>query len=351
MYRHTYVEVNLDNIKNNVKKIISQYNNYDYYFGVVKANCYGHGIKAIPSIIEGGCNYLTVATLEEALSVRSENNNIPILCFGIIKPEDIKECLSNNITITIPSLSYLVALLKVPHDHLKVHIKINSGMNRLGIKSNEELMNVYDSIKDSSLILEGLYTHIHSPQDESLTNKQFNNFESITSGINYKDIPIIHLGASEATLNFPKKDYVNGCRLGIIMYGLCPNSLNLSSTFKLYSEVIAINDCIPGETVGYNANYKVDVPSKIAVVAIGYADGIIRKNTNRSVYINDKEYKIVGNICMDMLFVLVDDTIKVGDSVTIIKDINHINSISKHLDTIPYEILCSISNRVPRIYK
>ncbi len=134
------------------------------------------------------------------------------------------------------------------------------------------------------------------------------------------------------------------------MYGLMENKqVEIRPTFRLYSEIIQINDVENG-TVGYNGNYKVSAPEKIAIVPIGYADGIIRKNTGRNVYINNQSYNIVGNICMDMLFVKVDNFVKVGDKVTIIKDIQHIEQIAKHLDTIPYEIICSISKRVPRIY-
>ena len=151
-------------------------------------------------------------------------------------------------------------------------------------------------------------------------------------------------------MNYSKLPYANGCRLGIAMYGLMDKKeLQLDSTFSLYSEIIQIND-IENETVGYNGTYKAVNKEKIAVIPIGYADGIIRKNTGRNVYINNKSYNIVGNICMDMLFVQVDDTVKVGDKVTIIKDIEHIEEIAKHLDTISYEIICSIGKRVPRIY-
>ncbi len=351
MYRHTYIEINLKNLTDNVKNIISNNNEYTYYFGVVKADCYGHGaIEPVKSIIKGGCNYLAVATLEEALTIREEIKNIPILCFGIIPIENINICLKYNITVTIPNLNYLNELLLTNCEDLKVHIKINTGMNRLGIKEKDEFNKVYNSVVNSKLKLEGLYTHIHTPDDKNTTLNQFQKFEDITSDIDLSTIPIIHLGASEATLNYPKRPYANGCRLGINMYDLCPNDLNLKSTFKLISEVISINECQIGETVGYNGNYKVTKNSKIAVIPIGYADGIIRKNTGRSVYINNKEYKIVGNICMDMLFVLIDDTVKIGDKVTIIKDSKHIQSIAKHLDTIPYEILCTISKRVPRLY-
>ena len=105
-----------------------------------------------------------------------------------------------------------------------------------------------------------------------------------------------------------------------------------------------------GDKVGYGSTYEAKNDEWIGVVPIGYADGIIRKNTGRNVYINEKSYNIVGNVCMDMLFVKVDDFVKVGDKVTIIKDIQHIEQIAKHLDTIPYEVICSISKRVPRIY-
>ena len=351
MYRNTYAEINLKNIEYNVKTLIKYLNNYKYYFGVVKADCYGHNdIKTINAIINGGVNYLCVATLDEALYIREYVKNIPILCLGIIDIKYLAICVENNITITINSLNYLNKVINEMVSNLKVHVKINTGMNRLGVKSSDELNVIHKIISDSNLILEGIYTHIHSPLNKNLTKKQISVFEKITSNIDIKEIPIIHITASDASIESNKLPYVNGCRLGIGMYGLMESKkINLLSTFTLYSEIIQINDII-NECVGYNAKYKARGKEKIAVVSIGYADGIIRKNTGRYVYINEKKYKIVGNICMDMLFVRVDETVKVGDKVVIIKDIKHIRDIAKHLDTIPYEIICSIGKRVPRIY-
>ena len=149
---------------------------------------------------------------------------------------------------------------------------------------------------------------------------------------------------------YKKLDIATGCRLCIAMYGLMSyKKIKLLPTFSLYSEVIQIND-VKNETVGYEGAYKVKGKERIAIVPIGFADGIIRKNSGRNVYINDKEYKIVGNICMDMLFVKVDKYVKTGDKVIIIKDIEHIKKIAKHLDTTTYEVICSIGKRVPRIY-
>lgn len=350
MYRNTYVEINLKNIKENIKRIIEKHNDYKYYFGVVKADCYGHNdIKTVKAIIEGGCNYLAVSSLEEALEIRKKIKDIPILCLGIINEKYIDTCIKNNIDITISNLDYLKKI--IDYKNLKVHIKVNTGMNRLGFNNREEINECYEMINDSNMTLQGIYTHIYDAGNEERTNNQYKVFEELTKDIDLSKIPIVHVGASDATINYKKKPYANGCRLGICMYGLGDfNDIEPLPTFSVYSEVIQINNVKEG-TVGYSGNYKVSSDTLIAVVSIGYADGIIRKNTGRSVYINNKEYEIVGNICMDMLFVKVDDSVKVHDKVTIIKDIEHLNKIAKHLDTITYEVICSISKRVPRKYK
>lgn len=350
-YRNTYVEVYLDNIKNNVKKIIDYCQGYKYYFGVVKADCYGHyGNEVVKKIIAGGCNYLAVSSLEEALAIRKEIDDIPILCLEVIDNQYLSICKENNITITIPSLEYFNSLDLNNLASLKVHIKIDTGMNRLGINKAKDLETLYYKISKSNMKLEGLYTHIYKANDKIKTENQLTQFLNLTKNIPLENIPIIHLTASEATLLYPKPSFANGCRLGIAMYGLTKANLNLLPTFRLISEIIQLKHLKKGDTVGYEGAYSAKGNETIAVVPIGYADGIIRANKGRFVYINNKKYKIIGNICMDMLFVKVDRTVKVKDKVIIIKDIEHIKEIAKHLNTIEYEILCSIGKRVPRIY-
>ncbi len=350
MYRNTYAEVNLTNIKHNIKKIINTYSDYDYYFGVVKAWCYGHGdINVVKAVIKAGCNYLAVATLDEALEIRGEIEDIPILCLEIVPLDYIKICADNKITITISDVDYLKKVLLMECG-LKVHIKLNTGMNRLGINSRDEFNLIYQMIKDSNLVLEGIYTHIYDALDELTTNQQYKKFEELIADIDLTNIPIVHIGASDVTMRYPKLSYCNGCRLGICMYGLMSEkSSDFLPTFSLYSEVIQINE-VEDDIVGYNGAYRVNGKKLIAVVSIGYADGISKKNTGRYVYINDRQYKIVGNICMDMLFVLIDEKVKVGDKVVVIKDIEHIRYIADYLDTITYEVICSIGRRVPRVY-
>lgn len=345
MIRKTYELINLKKLENNIRTIVNSSNNYKYHIAVVKANCYGLGIKCVKSILLGGANYLAVSSLEEALKIRKITNTRIL----VLEPIDIKyidKAHQNNITLTISSLDYLE---KIKDKCFTCHLKINTGMNRLGINSKEELNEVYKIIKNANITIEGIYTHIYKSSDKVLTEKQFKRFENITKDIDLNEFEIVHIPNSETITNYKKKDYVNGCRMGIIMYGFS-NNLNLESVFTLKSRIIEIKHIKKDDTVGYDGNYKATKDELIGIIPIGYADGIIRKNTGRYVYINNKQYQIVGNICMDMLFVLIDENVKLNDEVLIIKDNNHINKIANHLDTINYEVMCSISNRVNRKY-
>lgn len=346
MYRKTFAEINLGAIRHNLEVLNQKFSNYNYRFAVVKADCYGHGLQAIQSMLDADCNYLAVATLEEALEVRQLYPKIPILCLGIIPYDGLEIAKSNNITITISNLDYIKNAPNL--NGIKTHLKVNTGMNRLGFNDVTELTQAYKSLDN----VEGIYTHIYDAENHEHTEAQIQKFKELTSQIPLEKIPIIHIGASEATLNYQKPDFANGCRFGIVMYGFyAPEDYNLKSTFALKSEIIQINTLKPGESLGYGGTFIAEEETKIAVVPIGYADGIIRKNKGREVYINDKAYEIVGNICMDMLFVKVDNTAKIGDTVELLRDKKHIEATAEYLDTIPYEVLCSVSKRVPRIYQ
>lgn len=346
-YRKTEAQIYLNNIKDNVKNIIKNFSNYKYYIGVVKADSYGHnGNKVIQAIIDGGCNYLAVSSLDEALIVRKKFN-IPILCLGIINPSYFKICEKNNIDVTITSLEQVILAKKY---NLNIHLKIDTGMNRLGIKTKEEFNLVYQEIKNSNLYIKGLYTHIYEASNKEKFTRQLNKFKEITSNIDLTSIPIVHIAQSETLINYPKIEFCNGCRLGIIMYGLLDNNLNLKNTISLTSEVVEIKKIKKGETVSYNGTYKALEDGLIGIISIGYADGVNRKLTGSHVYINNKRYKIIGNICMDMLIVKIDNSVRLHDQVFIYKDINHIKELSAYLDTIPYELICNISKRVPRKY-
>ena len=169
-YRNTYAKINLDNIKNNVKTIISNFTGYKYYIGVVKADTYGHNSKeVIKSIIDGGCNYLAVSSLDEAMEIRKKFN-VPILCLGIIDSKYIDICINNNIDITIPNINYF---REIKDKKVTAHIKIDTGMNRLGIKEKEELNEIFNT--NTNINIKGIYTHIYEALDEENTNNQISN--------------------------------------------------------------------------------------------------------------------------------------------------------------------------------
>ena len=346
-YRKTEALINLHNIKYNVKKLISTYEDYEYYIGVVKADSYGHNSdKVIKTILESGCNYLAVSSLDEALEIRKKFD-IPILCLGIIHEDYMDICEEKNIDITVTNLEYLS---KIKDYNLNVHIKIDTGMNRLGIKGKNEFNNMINCIKSSKLNLKGLFTHIYDALDENNTNRQIEIFKYITSDIDLNNIDVVHIAQSDTLINYQKIDICNGVRLGIAMYGLNDNDLNLKSTFSLVSEIIEIKHLKKGETVSYGGTYKAGTDELIGIVSIGYADGVNRKLKGSYVYVNDRKYEIVGNICMDMLMIKIDSSINLYDKVYIYKDIEHIKYLSKYIDTIPYELICNVSKRVPRKY-
>ncbi len=354
LFRNTFAVIDLDLLKNNIKEITNKYNNYKYYFGIVKANAYNHGdVEISKELINAGINYLGVSSLEEALNIRSEIKRVNILILTPIDNKYIKIASKNNITITINSLEYLKTIINTKYKII-IHIKLDSGMNRLGIKDNKELLETIDLIKkNKNIIIEGIYTHMANADcnDHSYYDKQIKTFKDITKGIDLNIFKIVHIGNSATLLNHSKLKFVNGIRLGLVMYGISENSnINIKPILSLYSKVMQVKNINKGEYVGYNLNYKASKNERIAVVAIGYADGIIRKNTNRYVLVNSKKYKIIGNICMDMLMIKVDNKVKEDDIVTIIGEEIDCNYIAKHLNTINYEVICSISDRVHRIY-
>jgi len=293
MYRKTYANVYLNNIKDNVDKIIKKYNDYKYYIGVVKADSYGHnGYEVVKTIIDGGCNYLAVSSLDEALEVR-EKFDIPILCLGIINSKYISICEEKNIDVTVTNLDYLK---EIKDRNINIHIKIDTGMNRLGVKEKEEFNSMIEIINNSNLNLKGIYTHIYEATNKKSVDKQIDEFKNIASDIDLSKIDMVHIAQSDTLINYPKIDFCNGCRLGIIMYGLTDSEIDLKNTIELVSEIIEIKRLKKGDTVSYNGTYEASNDEKIGIVSIGYADGVNRHLKGSYVYINNKKYEIVGNI-------------------------------------------------------
>ena len=384
MYRRTYLEVDCEKIKNNIINIRQNYPDYEYYFGVVKANAYGHGGYIINSLIEGGVNYLAVSSLEEALKLREFNTEIPILILEPIHLEFLDKCIKNNITITVSNMEYFNELLTIElPTQLKIHVKLDTGMSRLGLTNSKELNELVNKLPNNpNLFLEGIYTHFAtSGINDKHWDNQLNRFKEITKDIDLSSIPIVHMGRSLTLVNHEKIPFCNGTRLGIVMYGMSQNmpagtgfraflrnlrnnhnkkkfnispttttnNLNLKTAITLYSEVIDLHKIHPNDFVGYGALYTSQNEEIVATIPIGYADGI-PKNI-KHIVINGNKYNVVGEVCMDMICAIVDSSVKLYDKVTIVGgDILPVKKVANECGISSYTLFAGITNRVPRVY-
>ena len=365
-----YREINLSNIEHNLFKIQSILSDGCKIMGVIKADAYGHGAIEVATHLESlGVEHFAVASLDEAIELRNANINGEILVLGYTPINRKKDLIYYDISQTIVDFSYAYMLCE-SDGQVKVHIKLDTGMNRLGTKKEdiEELINIYNGNK---LKIMGTFSHLSRAdslleEDIEFTKKQINRFYDIIDLLEKNNINLgkIHLQSSYGITNYRdlRCDLV---RPGIILYGVssspCDNSieyLNLEPALSLKSKVGLVKDIKKNETVGYGNNFTASKDSKIAIVTIGYADGYPRGLSKRNfkVLINGKEASVIGNICMDQMLVDVShiDNINMGDTVTLIgkdgdKSIS-IDKISELTNTINNETLTGIGQRVCKVY-
>lgn len=343
--RNTYLNVNLENLKYN-------YNFYKTHtnkaiFSVVKANAYGLGaVKVAKTLLDLGSEYLGVATLDEALELRENDIMAPILVMGYSPVSSVKTAKKYNITLTVISLQWAQELNKIDISDLTLHIKLNSSMNRLGHNNFNEVIQTLNLLKHNHNI-EGIFTH-YCCNEKEIINQDFNNFKNIVNKLEHK-FTWIHASNSYVSLKL-EDNFTNSVRIGIGLYGGYQD-LGLKNVASLFSEVAMIRIINNGDRVSYDGKYQANKKTNIAILTIGYADGVLRVDTGNDVYINNDYYKIVGNICMDQLMVKVDENVKLYDQVEIFGEHINIESIAKARDSIIYEVLTSISDRVTRFYK
>lgn len=361
-----WIEINLDNLKNNIEQIKSIIPDSTKIMAVVKANAYGHGIIEVAKYLNKlGINDFAVATLAEGINLRENNITGNILILGYTDLKAIKYVVRYNLIQTILDYEYAQEIenLKLK-EKLKVHIKINTGMNRIGesYKSIDNLSKIYQ-LKNIEVL--GTYTHLCSSDslkedDVLFTRKQIENFYNCINSLKSLGCNIgkIHIQSSYGVLNYPdlKCDYV---RTGIIMYGIYSNykeytkiKIDIKPILSLKATITTVKEIDIGETIGYGRTFIADKNMKIATVGIGYADGYPRdlSNKNTKVLINGKYATIIGRICMDQLVVDVSDieNIKRGDTVTLIGKEQEISAekIANKSETITNELLSRLGNRL-----
>ena len=368
IYRETWAEIDLDAIGYNLKQMKQKLPQHCNIIAVVKANGYGHGaVQIARKALQSGAVALAVALLEEALILREAGIVAPILVFGRISPEAAAVAAEQDITVSLYQSEWIqeVNHQTLPQD-LKVHLVLDTGMARVGLRTEEELTELLDKLKQSSNIkLTGIFTHFATADEADLTyfRKQQSRLEQLLEVLHsqWPEPVAVHTGNSAASIRFPK-EMQHYIRFGVSMYGLYPSkvvkaeqTISLKPAFSLHSKLIHTKQIDPGYSVSYGATFTAEEQEWIGTIPIGYGDGWIRKIQGLEVLVDGKRMPIVGRICMDMMMVRLDREYPVGTKVTLIgkqKDaVIEMDDLADHLDTINYEIPCMINGRVPRVYK
>lgn len=355
--RPTILEVNLDNFKYNIEQIKKKIEPGTTIMPIIKANAYGTYINKKLEILNE-FEIVGVAIVDEAVEIRKLGYKKDIFVLNQPSISEISKIIEHDIVVGISSDQFLKALINQEKD-VRVHIEIETGMGRTGVFLNN-IESFVKQIKEAKNIkVEGVYSHLSSADsDDQYTKQQIKNFEEATNIIK-KYIPNIkytHISASNGIINYPSKKY-NLVRAGMIMYGYesgegIKEKIDLKPVCKLKSEITYIKEVESGTSISYGRKFITKRKSKIATIPIGYADGLRRGLSNKGfVVINNKKAPIIGSVCMDSCMVDVTDIedVKVGDDVYIWDNkIITLEEISSLCSTINYEILSTISARIPR---
>ncbi len=361
--------VSLKAVRNNIKLLRRKIGKNIKILACVKTDAYGHGVEKIVETIRGNVDYLAVASVEEGLFLRKISTKLPILILNGVLPEEAEEIVKYNLSQTLCSLEVAHALDKEASrkgKKAKVHIDIDTGMGRIGVR----LPNAIDFIKRvkklKNLNIEGIYTHFPSADaiDKDFTCQQIKNFNNLIQKlkVNGIEIPLKHTANSAAIMNFPES-YFNMVRPGLMIYGYYP-SVNVKKTVKLepalsfITRIVSLRKLPKGTTISYGRTYTTQHPSIIATLPIGYGDGYNRALSNKGeVIIRGKRAPVVGRVCMDQTMVDVSKIprVKIGDEVVLIgKQKNEkitVEEVASKIGTIPYEVVCMIGRKVKRVYK
>ncbi|MBQ2671946.1 MAG: alanine racemase [Clostridia bacterium] len=376
--KRTWAQVDLNAIRYNFNSIKEKISEGTKVLCVLKADAYGHGAEFLVKEYERlGADYYGVSNLDEALQLRKAGAKKPILIFGYTPPEMAETLSKENVSQALFSLDYAKELYqncKEKNVKVKVHLKIDTGMSRIGFFcQNDEDINKsikeIEEIKNSMPLLdiEGMFTHF-SVSDDVTNNReytvyQFNNFKKVISGLEELGIkvPLKHCCNSGGIISFPEMQ-LDMVRAGVILYGLYPSKetegkINLKPAMELKAVVSQVKEIPKNTSLSYGRTFVSGEKMKIASVTIGYADGYSLKfSNNAELLVKGKRAKIVGRVCMDQLMIDVTNIegVKSGDEVTIFgcdgAEKISVDEMAEKIGTINYEIVCLIGKRVPRIY-
>lgn len=368
--RPVWAEIDLDILANNMRNIKKLAGDKEV-MAVVKADAYGHGaLDVAPCLLENGASKLAVAMLTEAIELRNNNITAPIMILGYTPIYLGEELIKYNIEQTIYDLNYAKELSNLAiklNKKAKVHIALDTGMGRIGFLPTDESFNAICEICNlPGLNVIGIFTHFSSSDEKNkeYTQYQFNQIYNFIERleINEINIPLKHASNSAAIIDLPNT-YLDAVRAGIILYGYYPSNevkkdnLSIKPALTLKAKIAHVKELDSGMYISYNRTFKTSRKSKIATIPIGYADGYIRTLKHEAkVIVNGQLAPIVGNICMDQFMIDVTDidNVKSGDEVILLGESNEVkfnaDDLAKCMNSINYEVLCLLKNRVPRAY-
>jgi len=368
-YRNAWVEISLDAIHYNVASFKKYISNKTKLMAVVKADGYGHGsVEVAKAALKAGADYIAVAILDEALILRRAGIETPILVLGYTPPESVKKAIENEITLTVFTSEVIDKIQEVANrlkTKVNIHVKIDSGMHRIGIKDPEDAYALVQKIDSNFVHIEGIYTHFADAdnQDGTYTNYQFNKLLEVVTYLenNGVYIPLKHCCNSAATIQFPEM-HLDMVRVGVSLYGLYPEEhlesfISLRPAMSLKTKPVYFKTVKEKEPISYGCTFVPQEDALIATMPIGYADGLSRLLSNKGyVTLKNKKAPIVGRICMDQSMIDVSHipNVTTDDVITIFGDPKEghipIGEVAKIMNTIHYETACLIGHRVPRVY-
>ena len=375
--KRTWAEISLDAITHNFNEIKNKINGKAKICCVIKADGYSHGAAELANVYEKlGADFFAVSNIDEGIEIRDAGCKLPIVILGYTPVKDCPKLAEYDISQAVFSLDYAKDLSDACFKHqcsCKIHIKIDTGMSRIGFmcqefpRDNGSIQQIYEACSLPNLEVEGLFTHFcvsdETDDGREFTHLQYHNFQYVKTELEKLGlrIPICHCSNSGAIEDY-SETYCDMVRAGIILYGLAPSQklagkLKLIPAMTLKTTVAYVKELKKGAAVSYGRTFIADKDMKIATVPIGYADGYIRSNAeNGYMLINGQKAKIVGRICMDqtMLDVTDLDYVEQGDEVIVFGTGKAgeptADMIAQNTGTINYEVVCLVGKRVPRIY-
>ena len=357
-----WAEIDLGALEHNYRELRKRLRPDCRFLGVVKSNAYGHGAVPVAQKLEAlGCDYLAVAFLEEVRELRQAGICLPILILGRTDPALARELVEADATQCISDYETAKALSKALTKPLKCHLKLDTGMGRLGFDGLKDMEQMLEILNLPNLDFEGVFTHFSSADEENgeaWTRAQFEQFTAVCAELERKSghkFAIKHCANSGAVVNFPWSQ-LDMVRPGIALYGYYngygAQRLDLQPLMELRAKVQQIRSFPAGKSVGYGRTWTATEDRQIAVLSIGYGDGYFRAFSNRAfVDIHGRRLPVVGRVCMDMVMVdVTGQAVSVGDIATVYGGAVPITELAAQLGTISYELCCDVSPRVPRLY-